>query len=114
MKKNIGLALIASLAIGWMGLATGASAQSASQLDPTRNTVALWQTNSGNWRACGPSQCIRIPVGSIGEAIRLVAPDSASGYSLRGSIGNCRMYQSGNETRSWENSAQRVLDLAPC
>lgn len=107
-------ALGACFALGAMALPQGASAQSAAQLDARLNTVALWQSSNGQWRGCGPSQCVSTGYDSSGTVFGLVAPDSISEYVLRGSIGRCRMYQSGNVTPSWQNSAQRVLDLARC
>lgn len=114
MKRISGYVLGVILALGGMALPHGASAQSASQLDPRLNTVALWQSSNGLWRACGPVQCLVTGYDEAGEAFDLVAQDSASEYVLRGSIGRCRMYQSGNPTPSWHNSAQRVLDRARC
>lgn len=114
MTRNFGYVLGAFFALGTLVLPHAVSAQSAAQIDARLNTVALWQSSNGQWRGCGPSQCVSTGYDSAGTVFGLVAPDSASEYVLRGSIGRCRMYQSGNQTQSWQNSAQRVLDLARC
>ena len=59
MKRISAYVLGVSLALGALALPQVANAQSAAQLDARLNTVALWQSSNGLWRACGP-YCFRM------------------------------------------------------
>lgn len=92
-----------------------ADAVSAFEYYTNQYLVAIWQTDSGRWAACGPNQCLWTTYESGEEAFDLVAKLHNSGnYSKLGTYGRCQIFQSGATIGPGDLTPDTVLSKAKC
>lgn len=76
-------------------------------------TVLTWETPNGNWKACGPVQCLWSTQETERDAIDMVINDDRHTTRYIGHYGKCSRYRVSN-MRSWDDSTEKVIRDAKC
>lgn len=76
-------------------------------------TVLTWETASGNWKACGPIQCLWSTQETEQDAIDMVINEDRHEIDYVGHFGKCSRYSVSN-MRSYDESTSKVIRRAKC
>ena len=76
-------------------------------------TVLTWKTKSGNWKACGPIQCLWSTWKTEQEAIDMVINKQIHIVEGKSYHGSCNRY-SVSGVRSYDYSTSKVIGLSEC
>lgn len=89
-------------------------AASAWDYYPDKPLVFMYQTNSGKYAGCGPTQCTSSSYSDYNNAFGKVDGSSYGSYKKIGTTNKCAFFQPRNnvQTESWDHSAAWVIARA--
>lgn len=73
----------------------------------------IWKLETGNWKACGPIQCLWSTQETEQHAIDMVINEDRHELDYVGHFGKCSRYSVSN-MRSYDESTSKVIRRARC